>query len=107
LALLPEPISWSDSIEGAVFCGGFFLLFYLFFPQGIGLGDAKVGLLLGSFLGKETGFLLIITGLVLAFLYFLGGFLMGAINRKSPIPLVSFFTLGVFFVPLLEGYLWN
>jgi prepilin signal peptidase PulO-like enzyme (type II secretory pathway) len=87
----------SGAAVGAAIFAGFFFSMVVLYEKGMGLGDAKLGLLLGSF----TGFLgspdLVVAGLFFAFV--LGG-IGGAIqiamggSRKDTIPFGPFLAAG-------------
>jgi prepilin signal peptidase PulO-like enzyme (type II secretory pathway) len=87
----------SGAAVGAAIFGGFFFSMVVLYERGMGLGDAKLGLVLGSF----TGFLgspdLVVAGLFFAFV--LGG-IGGGIHialggsRKDPIPFGPFLVAG-------------
>lgn len=74
--------------------GGFFFAFAAFFPGSLGLGDAKLGFLLGIALGSRTFGAMIIAfvGLLIAALYVLAT--RGASARKDAIPFGPFLALG-------------
>ena len=87
----------AGAASGAAVFAGFFFSMVVLYERGMGLGDAKLGLLLGSF----TGFLgspdLVVVSLFLAFV--LGG-VGGGVHlalggsRKDPIPFGPFLALG-------------
>ncbi len=87
----------AGAASGAAIFAGFFFSMVVLYERGMGLGDAKLGLLLGSF----TGFLgspdLVVAGLFFAFV--LGGIgggihiAMGG-SRKDPIPFGPFLAAG-------------
>jgi leader peptidase (prepilin peptidase)/N-methyltransferase len=74
--------------------GGFFFLFGAFFAGSLGMGDAKLGFLLGLALGWKTfgATLIAFAGLLLAALYILGT--RGVSARKDAIPFGPFLALG-------------
>jgi leader peptidase (prepilin peptidase)/N-methyltransferase len=74
--------------------GGFFFLFGTIFAGSLGMGDAKLGFLLGLALGKQTfGAALIgFAGLLVAALYVLAT--RGVSARKDAIPFGPFLALG-------------
>lgn len=74
--------------------GGFFFAFAAFFPGSLGLGDAKLGFLLGLALGSKTlgAALLAFAGLLVAALYILAR--RGVSARKDAIPFGPFLALG-------------
>jgi leader peptidase (prepilin peptidase) / N-methyltransferase len=74
--------------------GGFFFLFGAIFAGSLGMGDAKLGFLLGLALGSKTlgGVLIAFAGLLVAALYILAS--RGASARKDAIPFGPFLALG-------------
>jgi leader peptidase (prepilin peptidase)/N-methyltransferase len=74
--------------------GGFFFAFAAFFPGSLGMGDAKLGFLLGLALGAKTlgATLIAFAGLLVGALYVLAT--RGASARKDSIPFGPFLALG-------------
>jgi leader peptidase (prepilin peptidase)/N-methyltransferase len=74
--------------------GGFFFAFAAFFPGSLGMGDAKLGFLLGLALGAKTlgATLLAFAGLLVAALYVLAT--RGISARKDALPFGPFLALG-------------
>jgi prepilin signal peptidase PulO-like enzyme (type II secretory pathway) len=74
--------------------GGFFFAFAAFFPGSLGMGDAKLGFLLGIALGSKTvgATLLAFAGLLVAALYVLAS--RGLSARKDALPFGPFLALG-------------
>jgi leader peptidase (prepilin peptidase)/N-methyltransferase len=74
--------------------GGFFFAFAALFPGSLGMGDAKLGFLLGLALGAKTlgATLIAFAGLLVAALYILAR--RGASARKDSIPFGPFLALG-------------
>ena len=74
--------------------GGFFFAFAAIFPGSIGMGDAKLGFLLGLALGAKTlgAVLIAFVGLLFAALYVLAS--RGLSARKDSLPFGPFLALG-------------
>lgn len=74
--------------------GGFFFAFAAIFPGSLGMGDAKLGFLLGLALGSKTlgATLIAFAGLLVAALYVLAT--RGVSARKDAIPFGPFLALG-------------
>ena len=74
--------------------GGFFFAFAAIFPGSLGMGDAKLGFLLGLALGAKTlgATLIAFAGLLVAALYILAT--RGASARKDSVPFGPFLALG-------------
>ncbi len=108
-----EPGRLLDAAVGSAIFGGTFFLIALVAQKGMGLGDVKLGFVLGTFLGYVR------LGLVPLgmFLSFLTGALIGLAvmvssggNRKMQIPFGPFLALGTVLAifagePLLDAYL--
>ena len=103
-----------DAAIGAAIFGGFFFIIAFVYPQGMGLGDVKLGFVLGTFLGFIQGPGLVLVGMFLSF--FLGGVISIAVlvaqggSRKTQIPFGPFLALGTVLAlllgqPLLDAYL--
>ena len=103
-----------DAAIGATIFGGFFFIVAFIYPQGMGLGDVKLGFVLGTFLGFIEGPGLVLVGMFLSFL--LGGVIsIGVLvtrggGRKTEIPFGPFLALGTVLAlmlgqPLLDAYL--
>ena len=74
--------------------GGFFFAFAAIFPGSLGMGDAKLGFLLGLALGSKTfgATIIAFAGLLVAALYVLAR--RGVSARKDAIPFGPFLALG-------------
>jgi leader peptidase (prepilin peptidase)/N-methyltransferase len=89
-----SPGAFPAHILAALALGGFFFAFAAFFPGSLGMGDAKLGFLLGLALGSRTlgATLIAFAGLLVAALYILAT--RGASARKDSIPFGPFLALG-------------
>ena len=83
-----------EHLEAGLALGGFLLFFAVVFPGGLGMGDAKLGLLLGLALGSRTlsAMMVAFVGLFLAALFIVAT--QGASARKKAIPFGPFIALG-------------
>ena len=103
-----------DALIGMAIFGGFFFTVAFLVPRGMGMGDVRLALLLGTFVGYLGG-----AGLVLLamFMSFLTGAVIGVIvaavtkgGRKMKIPFGPFLALGTLIAifvgrPILDAYL--
>lgn len=93
-----HPGALRDAGLGAAAFAGFLFLVAFIYPAGMGMGDVKLAILLGSFLGYVGGIGLTVTGMFLSFLF--GGFLGALIavarggGRKTQIPFGPWLALG-------------
>jgi leader peptidase (prepilin peptidase)/N-methyltransferase len=83
-----------EHLEAGLALGFFLFIFATVFPSGLGMGDAKVGFLLGFALGSRTlsAMMIAFLGLFLAALWIL--FRHGLSARKQSIPFGPFLALG-------------
>jgi prepilin signal peptidase PulO-like enzyme (type II secretory pathway) len=88
------PGSFLSHLAWGTGLGGFFLVFGIVFAGGIGVGDAKLGFLIGLALGSHTfgAALIACAGLLVAALYVLATRGMSA--RRDAIPFGPFLALG-------------
>jgi prepilin signal peptidase PulO-like enzyme (type II secretory pathway) len=88
------PGSFLTHLAYAAGLGGFFFLFVTIFAGSLGMGDAKLGFLLGLALGSKTigAALIAFAGLLIAALYVLAT--RGTSARKDAIPFGPFLALG-------------
>jgi leader peptidase (prepilin peptidase) / N-methyltransferase len=88
------PGSFLAHLAAGVALGGFFFAFAAFFPGSLGMGDAKLGLLIGLALGVQTfgATIIAFAGLLIAALYVLAR--RGVSARKDAIPFGPFLALG-------------
>ena len=94
ILLAGAPSSFPLHLVTALALGGFFLAFAAFFPGSMGIGDAKLGFLLGLALGSRTlaAAIYAVAGLLVAALYILAT--RGTAARKDVIPFGPFLAAG-------------
>jgi leader peptidase (prepilin peptidase) / N-methyltransferase len=88
------PGSFLSHLAAGAALGGFFFIFGAVFPGSIGMGDAKLGFLLGLALGAKTlgATLIAFAGLLVGAVYVLAT--RGISSRKDSIPFGPFLALG-------------
>jgi leader peptidase (prepilin peptidase) / N-methyltransferase len=88
------PGSFLTHLAAGAALGGFFFIFGLIFAGSLGMGDAKLGFLIGLALGAQTfgAVLLAFAGLFVAALYVLAT--RGVSARKDAIPFGPFLAFG-------------
>jgi prepilin signal peptidase PulO-like enzyme (type II secretory pathway) len=101
IALFPDrALEWTLS---ALFASLFFLAAHLVSPGGMGMGDVKLGLLLGVALGKSvaTAIVLGLFAAAVAAVYLLAR--DGLAARRTAMPLVPYLAFGALIVVFLDG----
>ena len=109
-----EPDRLLDALIGMAIFAGFFFTVAFLVPKGMGMGDVRLALLLGTFLGYLGGAGFVLLGM---FASFLTGALIGTVaaaitkgGRKMKIPFGPFLALGTLIAifagrPILDAYL--
>ncbi|MBW3593986.1 MAG: prepilin peptidase [Actinobacteria bacterium] len=109
-----EPSRLLDALVGMAIFGGFFFTVAFLVPRGMGMGDVRLALLLGTFLGYLGGAGFVLLGM---FMSFLTGAVVGGIaavvtkgGRKMKIPFGPFLAAGTLIAifvgrPVLDAYL--
>lgn len=94
ILVVGAPSSFLPHLATAAALGGFFFAFAALFPGSMGMGDAKLGFLLGLALGSRTlaAAIYAIAGLLVAALYVLAT--RGTAARKDTIPFGPFLAAG-------------
>lgn len=106
VAPYPEK-GWLLALGGGLAAGGFFYLLAALVPEGMGLGDVKLVLVMGLFMGLNW------VGMGLVFAFIAGGLislgLLAArlVERKGHIPFGPFLALGGLLTLLWGGPIWS
>jgi leader peptidase (prepilin peptidase)/N-methyltransferase len=89
-----DPAGFLEHLWAGLALGFFLFLFAAVFPAGLGMGDAKLGLLLGLALGSRTlsAMMVAFAGLFVAALWILAT--QGISARKKSIPFGPFIAIG-------------
>ncbi|MEO3976019.1 A24 family peptidase [Streptomyces sp. CAU 1734] len=99
-ALLPDPAgSWPAALLGGLALGAVYFLLFVIHPNGMGFGDVKLALSLGTVLGWYGWGVLFtgaFAGFLLGSLYGGGLMILGRATRKSAIPFGPFMVSGAF-----------
>src|SRR5882724_7206560 len=100
-SLAPGGIGWAPSILGVLLGGGVFLVIIVastlvLGQAGMGVGDVKLGAMLGAFLGWKLALLSILLSTLLGGPLAVALLATGRKSRKDPIPFGPFLALGGF-----------
>ena len=106
LSILADPTGWWTYPLSAVGVGGSLFVLALVYPRGMGMGDVKMGGMLGAFLGPYAA-LAVFLGAVLGVIS--GGLLMaaGKVQRRSALPFGLFMALGGVISLFVGPQLWS
>jgi leader peptidase (prepilin peptidase)/N-methyltransferase len=108
MALVPEHAGqWPTALLGSLALGGAYFLLFLVNPNGMGFGDVKLALGIGSVLGWYgwgTVVLGTFAGFLFGGLYGLGLVLLRRAGRKTSIPFGPFLIAGAYVGLLIGAY---
>ncbi len=93
LSAVSNPQAWWTYPVAAVAVGGFLLALALLYPGGMGMGDVKMGAMLGAFLGGYAA-LAVFAGALVGALCAGVLMLVGLAGRRAAIPFGAFMALG-------------
>ena len=100
--LMPEGRA-GEALLAALLGGGFFSLLVLITRGGIGLGDAKLAVLIGAALGLPVAYQALIYGVIAAALVMGLMLVTGVVNRRQPVPYAPFLSLAAIVMVLVQG----
>jgi leader peptidase (prepilin peptidase)/N-methyltransferase len=95
IGLVTDPAAVPEQLIAGAAAGGFFLIFVLVYPQGMGMGDVKLAAVMGLFLGRYVAVALfagVIVGTVVGTLIMAR--LGVARGRKTAVPFGPFLAFG-------------
>ena len=106
LSVLADPERWWLYLLSAVAVAGGLLLLALIYPGGMGMGDVKMGGMLGAFLGPYAALAVFLGALCGALT---GGLLMmaGKMRRRSALPFGVFMAFGGIVALFVGPELWR
>ena len=106
-SLATQRVFWLDSVLGILVGGGVFLAIVIGYglvtgTEGMGLGDAKLGAMLGAFLGWKALLFALFVSILLGGTVASALLAVGGVGRKDPIPFGPFLAFGG-----LAGLFWG
>ena len=106
LSILADPAGWWIYPLSAIAVAGALLGLALIYPSGMGMGDVKMGGMLGAFLGPYAALAVFLGALIGAVT---GGLLMaaGKMRRRSAMPFGVFMALGGIISLFVGPELWS
>ncbi|HDM9239218.1 TPA: prepilin peptidase, partial [Listeria innocua] len=79
----------------------FYLLFFILFRKGIGLGDIKILITLSSFLGFEMGYIIFFLSIVLGAIILLSALVLKKVEKNKQVPFVPYIFISFIIVSIL------
>lgn len=106
VSILADPGRWWVYVASALVVAGGLLALAVIYPGGMGMGDVKMGGMLGAFLGPYAALAVFVGAFVGALT---GGLLMatGKVQRRSALPFGVFIAVGGLFTLFFGPELWR
>jgi len=106
LSILADPAGWWMYPLSAIAVGGALFVLVFLYPAGMGMGDVKMGGMLGAFLGPYAALAVFLGALLGAVT---GGLLMaaGKMQRRSALPFGLFMAVGGIISLFIGPQLWD
>jgi len=106
LSILADPAGWWTYPLSALAVGGALFVLVFLYPAGMGMGDVKMGGMLGTFLGPYAALAVFLGALIGAVT---GGLLMaaGKMQRRSALPFGLFMAVGGIISLFVGPQLWD
>ncbi|MBC6149548.1 prepilin peptidase [Listeria innocua] len=105
LALLTCYISFQQPavslLYSSLISNCFYLLFFILFRKGIGLGDIKILIILSSFLGFEMGYIIFFLAIVLGAVILLSALVLKKVEKNKQVPFVPYIFISFIIVSIL------
>ncbi|ECB9713591.1 prepilin peptidase [Listeria monocytogenes] len=79
-----------DFIYSSILSCFFYLLFFIIFRKGIGLGDIKILIILSSFLGFKTGYYIFFLAIILGTIILFTALLLKRVKKNKQVPFVPY-----------------
>ena len=102
-AMLMPDGNIGDAVLAALLGGGIFFLLAVITRGGIGLGDAKLAVLIGAALGLPIAYQALFYGVVAAAGVMGLMLVAGIVSRRQPVPYAPFLSLAAIVTVLLQG----
>lgn len=106
LSVAREPGRWWIYVVSALAVGGGLLILALIYPGGMGMGDVKMAVMLGAFLGLYAA-LAVFFGALIGAVFSAMLMAAGRVGRRSALPFGSFLALGGFISLFAGEWVWR
>ncbi|EAE8345530.1 prepilin peptidase [Listeria monocytogenes] len=90
-----------DFIYSGVFSSLFYLLFFIIFRKGIGLGDIKILIILSAFLGFKIGYYIFFLAIFLGTIILLMALMLKKVKKNKQVPFVPYIYVSFMLVSIL------
>lgn len=90
-----------DFIFSGVISCLFYLLFFIIFRKGIGLGDIKILIILSTFLGFKIGYYIFFLAIIIGTIILLTALILNKVKKNKQVPFVPYIYVSFLLISIL------
>ncbi|HGI5491862.1 TPA: prepilin peptidase, partial [Listeria monocytogenes] len=90
-----------DFIFSGVISCLFYLLFFIIFRKGIGLGDIKILIILSTFLGFKIGYYIFFLAIIIGTIILLTAMILNKVKKNKQVPFVPYIYVSFLLISIL------
>ncbi|EAE4946205.1 prepilin peptidase, partial [Listeria monocytogenes] len=98
-------ILYNQSLMDLIYSGGisclFYLLFFIIFRKGIGLGDIKILIILSTFLGFKIGYYIFFLAIIMGTIILLTALMLKKVKKNKQVPFVPYIFVSFLLISIL------
>ncbi|EDN6907247.1 prepilin peptidase, partial [Listeria monocytogenes] len=79
----------------------FYLLFFIIFRKGIGLGDIKILIILSTFLGFKIGYYIFFLAIIIGTIILLTALILNKVKKNKQVPFVPYIYVSFLLISIL------
>ncbi|EAE3963438.1 prepilin peptidase, partial [Listeria monocytogenes] len=98
-------ILYNQTLMNLIYSGGisclFYLLFFIIFRKGIGLGDIKILIILSTFLGFKIGYYIFFLAIIMGTIILLTALMLKKVKKNKQVPFVPYIFVSFLLISIL------
>ncbi|AHF32361.1 late competence protein C [Listeria monocytogenes serotype 1/2a str. 10-5024] len=98
-------ILYNQTLMDLIYSGGisclFYLLFFIIFRKGIGLGDIKILIILSTFLGFKIGYYIFFLAIIMGTIILLTALMLKKVKKNKQVPFVPYIFVSFLLISIL------
>ncbi|HGI6614688.1 TPA: A24 family peptidase [Listeria monocytogenes] len=98
-------ILYNQTLMDLIYSGGisclFYLLFFIIFRKGIGLGDIKILIILSTFLGFKIGYYIFFLAIIMGTIILLTALMLKKVKKNKQVPFVPYLFVSFLLISIL------
>ncbi|MBX9505539.1 A24 family peptidase [Listeria monocytogenes] len=96
---------YNQTLMALIYSGGisclFYLLFFIIFRKGIGLGDIKILIILSTFLGFKIGYYIFFLAIIMGTIILLTALMLKKVKKNKQVPFVPYIFVSFLLISIL------